>query len=472
MWAAWAAYLSILLGALLLGLDGIDRSLWLDEAWVANSVHEPTLGGMFYYPEWLQTSPPLFLLIARLLTHLIGFNTTSLRLISLIFAIIAAAGFLAVLRRVVTAPVALLAAVLLVFHPLPVEYFRSFKQYGAEMAATAMFLLASVVNLQFPGRREFLWLLLTTLLVPLSYPLVFLLPGMILAVWFSDRVRAAVLAGAGAVVMGILYVLFIRPNVAPALWTYWRDNAQPDNSLIAIVAAAAVYAIWRRREWIMLICLLPCALLVLAEVSGWYPASPRARLFVRPCLLLALAIPVNDLVVRMTGRWKRAHVAVTLAAVAVMGWGLSKQFTERRGEPQEDYSMAIRLLRARLMPGDLVLVHPSAREGFRLYTEIENWHPAVIYGDTGWPCCPRSHSAGPRSSTEVAVRQDLNAKIPPAADHFWLLLNNRPSHWRYASVDETVLWPRLLAERGCVVAERAYPANLVTIKMVCSSNSP
>ena len=56
----------VLLGfTLILGLYGIERSLWLDEAWVANSVHAPTLHGMFYYPNWLQTSPPLFLLLAE-----------------------------------------------------------------------------------------------------------------------------------------------------------------------------------------------------------------------------------------------------------------------------------------------------------------------------------------------------------------------------------------------------------------------
>src|SRR5260221_4075082 len=182
VWPKWASYAAILLGTLILGLDGIGRSLWLDEAWVANSVHQQTWGGMFYYPEWLQTTPPLFLLTARLLTHLIGFTTASLRVNSTLFALIAATAFLAVLRRVVAAPIALLGAVLLVFHPLPVEYFRAFKQYGGEMAATSVLLLAAVTYLQSPGRREFGSLVLSTLLLSLSYPLAFLFPRIVLAV--------------------------------------------------------------------------------------------------------------------------------------------------------------------------------------------------------------------------------------------------------------------------------------------------
>ncbi|MGP0073662.1 MAG: hypothetical protein ACLPWF_17235, partial [Bryobacteraceae bacterium] len=51
----------LIFAALAAGLHGIGRSLWLDEAWVANSVKAPTLSGMFVYPGWLQSNPPLFL---------------------------------------------------------------------------------------------------------------------------------------------------------------------------------------------------------------------------------------------------------------------------------------------------------------------------------------------------------------------------------------------------------------------------
>ncbi len=45
-------------------VQNIGRSLWLDEAWVANSIHAPSLREMFYYPDWLQTNPPSFLLLS------------------------------------------------------------------------------------------------------------------------------------------------------------------------------------------------------------------------------------------------------------------------------------------------------------------------------------------------------------------------------------------------------------------------
>jgi hypothetical protein len=278
--------------------------------------------------------------------------------------------------------------------------------------------------------------------------------------------------------LGVLYVVFIRPNVSPILWTYWSNDPDPRYGggalAIATGAAVAVYALWRKREWThgwtMLICLLPCALLLLAEVSGWYPASPRTRLFVRPCFLLALAMVADDLFGWVAARWKYAGVAVTLAAVVVMGWGLRKQFGEGRGQPVEDYAAAVHFLRANAAPGDMVLVHPSAREGFRLYTELENWHPAAAYGDTGWPCCPRGHPAGPRSSSEQAVKQDLEGRVTAA--RVWLLYTSRGLHWKYTGLDEGELWRRLLTERGCQSGRDAHPVNLVVVEMTCPPNSP
>lgn len=475
-------YVCILLGALILGLDGIGRSLWLDEAWVANSVREPSLRGMFYYPDWLQTSPPLFLVIARAVTDLLGFSTAALRTVPLLFQFFAAAGMLTVARRVATAPVALLATALLVFHPLPVEYFRSFKQYGAEVAATTALLLAVVMHLQSPGRREYLWLLAAaTLLLPLSYPLAFLLPGVVLAVWFSGpdgNTRAAALAGVSAAMLAVLYTVFIRHNVDPTLWTFWSNDPDPryggGTAVISIVTAMAVYAGWRMtkgmtwREWTLAICLLPCALLLLAEVSGWYPASPRTRLFLRPCFLLALALIADDLLVWVADRWRQAQVAVTLAAVVVMGWGLRKHFTEGRGRPTEDYIAAIHFLHRNVAPGEVLLVHPAAREGYRLYTELENWRPPVIYGNTGWPCCAREHAAGPRSSSEEAVKQDMDTKIPGGKPlRIWLLYPSRGTHWEYTGLNEGDLWRRLLTERGCQPGKSADPLNLVLLEMEC-----
>ncbi|MGH9646775.1 MAG: glycosyltransferase family 39 protein, partial [Bryobacteraceae bacterium] len=219
------ATVALLALTLVLGLYGIDRSLWLDEAWVANSVNAPTLSGMFYYPNWLQTSPPLFLLLSRAAIRIFGLSTVVLRSVPLLISMVAVWAMLGAARRVVSAPFAVLATAVLAFHPTVVEYFRSFKQYGGEVAATSLVLWAAVTYLQRPERKQFYVLLgVTAVAITLSYPMVFLLPGLIIAIAFSDRARAATLAGIAGVVLAVLYWFLVGPNYTPALHEYWRSD--------------------------------------------------------------------------------------------------------------------------------------------------------------------------------------------------------------------------------------------------------
>ncbi len=128
------------LGVLWMGLAGIHRSLWLDEAWVANSIHANSLGEMLWGGEWLQTSPPLFLLIARAAVNVFGLSTETLRAVPLLFACIAGIAVWCASGR--WAPLAV-AAVLL--PGVAVEYFGAFKQYGAEAAAVAVVLWSATL---------------------------------------------------------------------------------------------------------------------------------------------------------------------------------------------------------------------------------------------------------------------------------------------------------------------------------------
>src|SRR5271165_6807821 len=91
---------AVLLSALAAGIYGMGRSLWLDEAWVANSVQAPSLSAMFFHTDWLQVNPPLFLLLVRGVVRFAGLSNTSLRLVPLALALLAAVTMLLLARRV------------------------------------------------------------------------------------------------------------------------------------------------------------------------------------------------------------------------------------------------------------------------------------------------------------------------------------------------------------------------------------
>src|SRR5579863_4334225 len=104
-----------------MGLYGIERSLWLDETWVANSVLQPALSGMFNYPDWLQTTPPLFLLLERGVVQVFGLSNFTLRIIPLALSLVAVGALMAAASRVVSPPFAVLGGALMAFHPTVIE---------------------------------------------------------------------------------------------------------------------------------------------------------------------------------------------------------------------------------------------------------------------------------------------------------------------------------------------------------------
>ncbi len=444
------------LAALWLGLHGIHRSLWLDEAWVANSIQAMSLGDMFWGGEWLQTSPPLFLLIGRAAVGVFGFSTETLRAVPLAFALVAAVAMLGAARRVAPAWAALAAAALL-FPDIAVEYFNSFKQYGAEAAAVSLVLWAIVEY----RRLGFAWYcVIVTALLPLAYPLAFLLPGLVLFVYVNDGVRrAGMIAASSGAMLGALHFFFIRPNVEASLWTYWRGSfTEAYTPGVWLWVAATVFLSGRaamRKNYVALACLLPCLLLIGAELSGWYPASPRTRLFVRPGFILAVAMLLEEF-----AAWK------WIAPVAAVGLAITTVATHR-SLPLEDYPAAVSYLREHVAPNDLLLVHPDARQGLELYSAMADWKPPARYGSTGWPCCPRGRT--PVRSTEVAVRSDLAALVPnDFQGRVWLFYANRPLHWDYIGLNEGELWRKVLWDRGCPPGEYIALPNLVISPMQCA----
>lgn len=470
----------LILTAVLLriGLKGLDFSLWLDEAWVANSVRANTLAQMFWGEAWLQTTPPLFLLLSRAVVSIFGVSTPVLRFIPLAFALIAGAGMWFAARRVAPT-LAPIAAAALMLPSLAIEYFTSFKQYGPEAAAVVLMLWATFAYLQSPERWRLAVLCVCLIgLLPLAYPLAFVAPGIVLAVYAkSGMKRASILTVAFSAMLGILYVFFIRPNVAPVHWQYWSAGFSEGYSTtlriaVVVVLLLSIRAVFRR-DYTQLVCLLPCVLLVAAERLGWYPESPRTFLFARPCLILAAAIFAEEYIGRGRETWRRW--ARPIAAVATIVWALVV-FSKYKSEPLEDYAAAVSYLREHMAPNDLLLVHANALEGFRLYAAMANWDAPAIYGNSGWPCCQRNHpvpdASLPTEQKESIVRADLERMIPSDfRGRIWLVYASRWRHWRYVGLDEGEFSRKVLWNGGCTLGAYILLPNIQISAMDCTAQN-
>jgi hypothetical protein len=463
----WLVVLAMLAAVLALGFFGIGRSLWTDEAWVANSIRSKNLQEMFHYSEWLQTSPPLFLLLSRAAFRFLGMSNAVFRAVPLAFAAIAAVLFLRLSLRVLPLGWASLAGALVVFHPAFVEYSHSAKQYSGEVLGTVVVLAAAFSYLQEPGTRRFVLLAASvSIALMAAYPVAFLIPGVLLVM--EDRRRRVILAGTSAATLLVLWFFFVRGNTAPELRAFWaagRESLYTPGLIAATLFALGqtVWAVWSRSKQTLLFA-LPCVWLAAANLAGWYPAEQRMRLWVLPCIVLLILTSVRSIVNARAFEFLAFGAAVVVAIA-----GVRSQIRDRRELPIENYAAAVGHLKGHAGPNDLVVVHAATREGFRLYADMDAWSgPEPRFGNTGWPCCARGRNAFPGTSSEQAVSADLDRLIPP---HFhgrvWLMYPTRPTHWRYTGLDEGNLWRKKVWEKGCPPEPYLDFHNLALSPMFC-----
>jgi hypothetical protein len=435
----------ILAVAVGLRLDGLDRSLWLDEAWVANSVLAPDLRGMFFYEDWLQTSPPLFLLLVRGTVKLLGASNLTFRLVPLLLSFWACVAVWLALRAFVPTRrywIVPLALASFAWASPAVDYARHLKQYSGDMAVAA-----SLLWLALRHRKALLWAL--PLAVPLSYGSMLLAPGLI---FLAPRrfVTGLATAAAGASVYGI----FILPNSSEALVAHWQLERHGPSQILGVLGSFWYW--WlavpltfvlakRRRTRLLLAFTIPVTILLCANYSGHYPATLRTSLFLAPSAALALAGALWRLV-RWAPRLANAGLGVLLIALAANAY---RELPSAKANEAMDE--AVSEVYAAYEQGDGIYVHASVAEGFRLYASLRAFEPGLRFqGRTSWACCPR-HLPFARGRTDaVSVNADLRRLFAgPLPPRLWILWTNRAEHWTWVGHDDRPVIAKFFDARGC-----------------------
>jgi len=507
----WLAISAVAICGVAFRSVGLRRSLWLDEAWVANSVTAGSWADMFWYHPWLQTSPPLFLVLERMTVGAFGLTAFAFRLVPFLFGLIAVACMFILARRLLTLRFAAAAWALVVFSHVAIYYSRSAKQYSLEQAASTAVILMCILYLERPAASRFYALLAVIAAgLPMAYPVAFLLPGVtllvVLATWLPSSAsgsrtmrwiglaRASLLAVvAGGMLVGI-YLLFVRPNTSPSLYSHF-DHGRGGRSFASytvfsghklldllplphslVDAGRFVYGAWTvaflggfilacrafrngSGKWIQvqILCGLPCILLILCDGLAWFPNTPRTSLFVLPALALLfmcdLQLIVDFSLRHYRRKWLERFLDVAVACVmlflAVECVKLSRTFMQ--GE-EEDVASAVEYLKANVQPRDILFVHASCSEQFKLYAMMDGWGDAPVqFGRTGWPCCPRGIAVSRGSGRNEDVRSDVYRAVPAVfAGKVWILYSTKANQVIYIGADQDAMMMNALRERGCL----------------------
>ena len=310
--------------------------LWPDEAYLATNFLDRDYLGLLQGLDNHQVAPLLFLWTQLTVVKLLGFSEYTLRLFPLVCGVGSLLLFADLARRLLKGLPLLLAVGCFASTYALIRYSCEAKPYSSDVLASVglLWLTAQFLTGTPQTNRRWLWLLagVAPIAVGLSYPAVFVAGGIAVAAGFRllpaggrrDWVVCAVYCVALAGSFGLFYVLSTANQVAAELENmrqYWRHifppleqplrllgwmvvthtsellayplgGARGASILTALCCLAAVIALFRRRQYLLLaVCLAPAALNFVAACLQRYPYAGEVRfsLYLAPiiCLLFA-----------------------------------------------------------------------------------------------------------------------------------------------------------------------------------------
>jgi hypothetical protein len=401
------------------------RSLWLDEAMLANNIVGRGYGDLLDKLDNDQAAPPGFLWIERLCTQLFGHNEYALRALPLLagVAVLPLAWWLA--RRYLGDVAATGAVTFLALAPAAVRYSTEVKQYSSDaFVVLAVLACACVAAEEVTRRRVAAFAVVASIALWLSHPAWFAVAvgSVMLTVtaFRTGRVRALLMAGVPiATSAAAAYAVNLREARAnDALDSYWASGFPPSSASVPGVIRWIPGAAWRTldqpggvgQRWLALLLLAAgitairrrgralgaalwgvVALTLVAGAVRLFPVRGRLVLYLVPLLAIALSAA-------LARPWLRWFAGVGLVVLLV---GPAGDLVDVARHPPAlvEGRQAMEFVARHRRAGDLVYVHSTAVPTFDFYAERLGLHRDGVVGPTvaPAPCRPTPKPAADRA---------------------------------------------------------------------------
>ena len=361
------------LGVLLrIGRYAMDYPLWWDEAFVAVNFIRRDFLALLKPLDYGQVCPALFLWAELTVVKLLGFSEWTLRLFPLVCGILSVVLFRRMAGSVLRGVPLLLAVAIFAVAYHPIRHAADVKPYASDLLSALALLTLAFEWWREPQRTGRLWALaaIAPIAVALSHPAVFVAGGIMLgllpsvvrarrrAVWIAFAAFAVTTVG----VFALLYFAFTRAQsdaTLAAMQAQWGAAFPPLGDLVKLAGwlatvhtgsmfaypcggerggsaltlllfAVGAAALWiGRRKGILLICLAPFGLTLIAAAMKRYPyggvahGSPaRVMQYLAPSICLLAGLGAATVLGYFRGprlrRWGLPGVLLVLAAVGVL----------------------------------------------------------------------------------------------------------------------------------------------------------
>jgi hypothetical protein len=451
-----------------------NRSLWTDEAYLSNSIIRMDFLRLAVPPlEYEQKAPIGFLWMVKLCVLIFGKKEMALRLFPLICGIASLFVFKRVAGYFLRPAGILIAMAILAIGPPLVYYAVEAKQYATDLLATAVALYAYI---QFHEKKDFpsllLWGLWGAIIIWFSYPAIFILAGMAMAlslhhlfsrdwqrffrcilpfmIWLLSFVINYLLFTQKHADSQWLILWFARLNsfmpLPPAslkdlAWfitrplamlhsalglswldlnysysNVWRGIARvPLLPVACLLTGALVFFRHNRKHFLVLS--FPFLLAMLASGLKMYPLFDRLFIFLAPLLILFIVRGYEQIMKALSAfKWKYAiPVLLLIGALGNSLYILINPSSLGRYTKNMTGRQALLYINERVQPGDGVYIYWNFEPIYRYYKEAYQLkYDAVVGQDV------RSVSG---NRTEYAYRLDADIDKLTAYKRVWLVYN-------------------------------------------------
>jgi hypothetical protein len=390
-----------------------NRSLWIDEAWLALNIIERPLSGVVTPLDFNQAAPVGFLLVEGIAAKTLGFSEYALRFFPLLCGLVSIPAFVWLARRLLSANAVPLAVGLFVVADALIYYSSEVKPYQTDVAAAVGLLAGGTLLVEDspgPTRKTAVAIAAAGLgLIALSFPAVLVAASLAatfavrIALNWRQRLRSAAslavlcwgLASVGAAVFGATRSAGVREsfegasgrflgmigpssplhavnaigtNIAGAIGFLQNPPYSQVMKLALLCATVGALALLRRSPTHLAMLVVPFVLLFVASAAHAYPILERTELFLIPAVVLLIAEGIAQLV-----RWAPRRgkiVTAILLAVAVGGgpvWLAGKGLVRPR--THEEMRPVLEFVRDHWQPGDTLYVHYGAQYALLYYDE-------------------------------------------------------------------------------------------------------
>lgn len=375
------------------------RSLWLDEAWVANAISESSFQKIIHSSL---TAPLFFVFTIHTIVIFFGNNEFFLRLLPCLFGIGTLAVFYLIIRKHTGKAASLISLTMLSFSYNTVHYSQELKQYSGAMFFTILliFLCERII-----ARNKMLdWVLLVFISIiglGFDHSIIFIIPTVFVVLlifcYQKQEWRKIFISGSAAFAFSVLLFLFhIRDQMLNNLGniqSYWLPYYPKATSILAILkwlarsthkmfdffafpyfSASLIIIIVglslfykNSKKRFIIYTLLPILLVLGASFLQRYPfGGSRLMLFAAPLLYLSFAKGLNYIIIKL----KRSRLGIPLLfLIAFLAFPPVSTFIKMDKNPLrlEEMRPLLEKLEKRIKPEDKIYVYYGAYEAFKYY---------------------------------------------------------------------------------------------------------